>query len=410
MKIEMFRKKLPRLIFLLPITFVTVLAACSSEPAAAPTARATSAQVITEATAKTVKQYNAPPAAVIDPSKKYTAVIEMEKGGEIVIELFASETPNTVNNFVFLAREGFYDGVTFHRVIEGFMAQDPTGTGSGGPGYRFADEFSPKLKHDSPGTLSMANAGPNTNGSQFFITLVPTPHLDGDHTLFGKVVEGMSVVNNISIRDPASARTPGDAIKTIRIQESEPEPTSTTKEESSSSEAAMQPKQYDAPPAMVIDPSKKYTATFEMENGGEFVVELFASDAPKTVNNFVFLSRDGFYDGITFHRVIPAFMAQAGDPTGTGSGGPGYRFEDEFSPNLKHDVTGILSMANAGPNTNGSQFFIIFTPTPHLDGVHTVFGKVVEGMDVVNAISVRDPASARTPGDAIKTIRIEESE
>ena len=167
--------------------------------------------------------------------------------------------------------------------------------------------------------------------------------------------------------------------------------------------------QYSSAPAMSIDPSKTYTATFVMENGSEFKVDLFAEKAPKTVNNFVFLARDGFYDGGTFHRVIPGFMVQGGDPTGTGRGGPGYRFEDEFHPDLKHDRPGILSMANAGPNTNGSQFFITFVPTPHLDGAHAVFGEVVEGMDLVNAISPRDPATARTPGDVVTSIAIEES-
>ena len=167
--------------------------------------------------------------------------------------------------------------------------------------------------------------------------------------------------------------------------------------------------QYSSAPEMTIDPEKSYTATFVMENGTEFKVNLFADKAPKTVNNFVFLAREGFYDGVTFHRVIPSFMAQGGDPTGTGRGGPGYRFEDEFHPDLKHDRPGKLSMANAGPNTNGSQFFITFVPTPHLDGAHAVFGEVVEGIDVVNDISPRDPATARTPGDAVTSIRIDES-
>ena len=171
----------------------------------------------------------------------------------------------------------------------------------------------------------------------------------------------------------------------------------------------MTTKQYNSPPEMSIDPSKSYTATFEMENGSEFTVQLFAAEAPQTVNNFVFLARDGFYDGVTFHRVIPGFMAQGGDPTGTGRGGPGYRFADEFHPGLRHDRPGILSMANAGPNTNGSQFFITFVPTPHLDNAHAVFGVVSSGMDAVNAITVRDPMSARTPGDAVTTIRIDEA-
>jgi peptidyl-prolyl cis-trans isomerase B (cyclophilin B) len=164
-------------------------------------------------------------------------------------------------------------------------------------------------------------------------------------------------------------------------------------------------KQYPNPPAMVIDPKKTYAATFKTEVG-DFVVDLFADRVPQTVNNFVFLAREGFYDGVTFHRVIKGFMAQGGDPTGTGTGGPGYRFKDEFHPGLRHNAAGILSMANAGPNTNGSQFFITFGPTPHLDNRHAVFGKVSRGLDVVLGIPERDPGRARTPGTQILAIEI----
>ena len=157
-------------------------------------------------------------------------------------------------------------------------------------------------------------------------------------------------------------------------------------------------KQYDAPPPLTIDPNASYTATFKTARG-DVVVELFAKQAPNTVNNFVFLARDGFYDNITFHRVIPDFMAQGGDPEGTGRGGPGYQFADEFDQSLRHDKPGILSMANAGPNTNGSQFFITHVPTPHLDGKHSVFGQVTEGMDVVLSLA---------NGDALTTIEITE--
>jgi cyclophilin family peptidyl-prolyl cis-trans isomerase len=160
---------------------------------------------------------------------------------------------------------------------------------------------------------------------------------------------------------------------------------------------------------MVIDPSKRYTATISTDNG-DIVIELFADKAPKTVNNFVFLARDGYFDGVTFHRVIHGFMAQGGDPTGSGSGGPGYAFADEFHPNLKHDQPGILSMANAGPGTNGSQFFITYGPTPHLDGRHSVFGRVIEGMDVVEAIPERDPMRATAPGFAMNSVTIVEEE
>ena len=148
-------------------------------------------------------------------------------------------------------------------------------------------------------------------------------------------------------------------------------------------------KQWTTPPAMLIDPNKKYTATVVTERGN-IVIELYPQHAPKTVNNFVFLVRERFYDGLIFHRVISDFMIQGGDPTGSGRGGPGYKFEDETSGNpLKHG-TGYLSMANSGPSSNGSQFFITHSPQNHLDGKHTVFGKVIEGMDVVNAINQGD--------------------
>jgi cyclophilin family peptidyl-prolyl cis-trans isomerase len=159
---------------------------------------------------------------------------------------------------------------------------------------------------------------------------------------------------------------------------------------------------------MVIDPKKKYSAVFKTDKGS-FEIELYADKAPKTVNNFVFLARDKFYDGVTFHRVIAGFMAQGGDPTGTGTGGPGYKFGDEFHPTLRHSGPGILSMANAGPGTNGSQFFITHGATPHLDNKHTVFGKVTKGMDVVMAIPERDPGRAREPGVKIVSIDIHES-
>jgi cyclophilin family peptidyl-prolyl cis-trans isomerase len=167
-------------------------------------------------------------------------------------------------------------------------------------------------------------------------------------------------------------------------------------------------KSYQKPPEMVIDLKKKYIATIKTEVG-DFVVELFADRAPNTVNNFIFLARDKFYDGVTFHRVIPGFMAQGGDPTGMGYGGPGYKFEDEFHPSLRHDGPGILSMANAGPGTNGSQFFITFAATPHLNNHHTVFGKVISGMNVVESIPERDPGKAREPGTKILTIEITEN-
>ena len=151
----------------------------------------------------------------------------------------------------------------------------------------------------------------------------------------------------------------------------------------------MDKKQYAAPPPMTIDTAKTYSATFKTSHG-EIVCDLFVKDAPKTVNNFVFLAREKFYDGTVFHRVIADFMVQGGDPTGTGRGGPGYKFEDELKNNPQKHQVGSLSMANAGPNTNGSQFFITHVKTAWLDGKHTVFGKVSKGQDVVNAIQSGD--------------------
>lgn len=158
-------------------------------------------------------------------------------------------------------------------------------------------------------------------------------------------------------------------------------------------------KQYPAPPSMTIDPAKNYVAHIATSRG-EIVADLFPKDAPKTVNNFVFLARDGFYDGTVFHRVISDFMIQGGDPTGTGRGGPGYRFEDETKGNPHKHQVGSLSMANAGPNTNGSQFFITHVVTDWLNGKHTVFGQVRSGQEVVNKIK---------QGDEIASVKIEEA-
>ncbi len=155
----------------------------------------------------------------------------------------------------------------------------------------------------------------------------------------------------------------------------------------------MAAKQWKSAPAMQIDPKKRYSASMET-NKGAIEIELYPQHAPQTVNNFVFLSKEGFYDRVKFHRVIPNFMVQGGDPTGSGRGGPGYRFADECAGNPLRHESGVLSMANAGPNTNGSQFFITHSPQQHLDGKHTVFGKVTSGIDVVNSIRQGDVINA----------------
>lgn len=164
---------------------------------------------------------------------------------------------------------------------------------------------------------------------------------------------------------------------------------------------------YGGPPEMKLRPGHEYYANFVTERG-VIKLRLFAEEAPTTVNNFVFLAREGYFNGTTFHRVINDFMVQGGDPTGTGTGGPGYRISDEFHPDLAHDRPGVLSMANAGPNTGGSQFFITRVATPWLDGRHAIFGEVVEGMDVVNALRERDPQRDPEPGDRIEQVEIEE--
>ncbi len=171
-------------------------------------------------------------------------------------------------------------------------------------------------------------------------------------------------------------------------------------------------KTYSGPPPMTIDKTKQYFATFKMAKGGEFVIQLFPDKAPITVNSFVFLAKQGYYDGVTFHRVLKDFMAQGGDPTGTGSGGPGYEFVYEDS-GLKFDKAGVVAMANTGPQTatNGSQFFITFGPQPSLDGGYTIFGQVTSGMDVVNGITKRNPQDNPPPtftGDAIQSVTITE--
>ncbi len=349
-------------------------------------------------------QYDAPPEMQIDLDKYYAATLETAKG-KIVVELFAQQVPQTVNNFVFLAREGFYDNTTFHRVIPDFMVQggDPAATGLGGPGYTFTDEFDPTLGHDRAGILSMANSGPGTNGSQFFITFGPTTWLDDKHAVFGKVIAGLDVLHAISPRDPETATTPGDTLKSVTIEESaEPFVSQRTPnaEIAVPEEAIARYNLYSEPPEMQLNETQKYSATIITEKG-KIKIELDAEAAPVTVNNFVFLAEAGFYDGLTFHRVEPEFVIQGGDPTGSGQGGPGYVLPAEIG--LEHSV-GAIAMArlpdqgNPRQMSSGCQFYITLQATPQLDGAYTVFGYVTEGLDVVNSIAV---------GDVIQEIRIE---
>ena len=364
--------------------------------------------------------YTSPPPVVIDPEKVYVATFNTDHG-EMVIELFADRAPNTVNNFVFLAREGFYDNTTFHRVLQDFMAQggDPTGTGSGGPGYVFADEFHPDLRHDGAGKLSMANSGPGTNGSQFFITLGPAPWLNGGHTVFGQIVDGFDVLEQIRLRnpqDPADLETPGDSLIAVTIEEREdsllpPEPPVATIELGEvpmPQDPGARDQMYEGRPAMVVDPATHYEATFELMSG-KLVVELFVDKVPTLVNNFVFLAREGFYDDTAFFYVVPEQVVLGGDPTGMGMGGPGYYLPAEFHPELSHDVPGVLSLVNLGLNDVSSQFLFTLTEFPMLDGQYSVIGRVTEGLELLEELEGRDPSTAGGMEDGIiKTVTIQE--
>lgn len=169
-------------------------------------------------------------------------------------------------------------------------------------------------------------------------------------------------------------------------------------------------RQYEAPPEMVIDETKNYIATITMASGDTFTMELFTDVAPVTVNNFVFLAQEGWFDGVTFHRVLPGFVAQTGDPTGSGMGGPGYFIPTEADPDLSHDQAGMVAMANSGPDRNGSQWYVTLADVSQLDGSYTIFGQITDGLDVVQAITPRDPQTDPTApaGDMIESITIEE--
>jgi len=611
---------------------IFVLSACATPAAPAATATpvpatATSAPVAQppdDAVHAGLLSWDSPPPLTIDPNAIYDATFKTEKG-DIVVELFADKAPNTVNNFIFLARQGFYDNTTFHRVLDGFMAQggDPTGTGAGGPGYTFPDEIDPDAHFDRPGLLAMANGGPDTNGSQFFITFAPAPWLDGNHTIFGEVISGQEVLDQLTRRDPQqNPDFAGDALLTVEINESTaslrptatpqptpfaPDPAATdhfmsdmdaaervgywnTAPEStldsntiylatfktdvgeikvelrpdlapqnvanfvalanagyydgtrfyqviqdlvavggdplndgsgspgytmpaemhsdvfnaagwlgsaqqggqgggqifftlaeaswladrftplgeivdgldvlkqfviadataptaepgtllqsveiSSSDKSLLPEPtptptpfppmlppegqrplddvepaarngiYNAPPPMQIDTTQDYVAILRTAVG-DITVDLYEKQTPITVNNFVVLALNGFYDNTTFHRVIADFMVQGGDPTGTGTGGPGYEFADEIVNELRFDKPGKLAMANRGFDTNGSQFFITLGDAPWLNDRHAIFGEVIEGMDVVTAIQLRDPDTATDPGTTLIRVDIE---
>jgi cyclophilin family peptidyl-prolyl cis-trans isomerase len=356
-------------------------------------------------------QWDAPPPMTIDPSRHYLAILKTEKG-DIEVELLADKAPVTVNNFIFLARQGFYDNTTFHRVLQDFMAQggDPTATGTGGPGYEFQDEFHPDVRFDEPGLLAMANAGPNTNGSQFFITFVPTPHLNGRHTIFGKVVGGMDVLKSIRLRDPqANPDYPGDRLITVEIQEvaeSRLPPATATPLPNAPVAADGRPLAalpveqraglYNAPPQRVIDVTQTYTATIATTQG-DIVVRLFPADAPESVNNFVVLANLGYWDGFPIVYAEPDSFVLTGSPAGSPDSDIGYTLPPEVKRANSAGAVGYWYREDQQASS-GSQFYIALQALPDADSAFTAFGQVVAGQDVAGKL---------TTADSIKTITIE---
>ncbi|MEE8567446.1 MAG: peptidylprolyl isomerase, partial [Anaerolineales bacterium] len=363
----------------------------------------TGPSVTASPTPQAVKQWDAPPEMAIDPEVIYIATFQTEKG-DIKVELFAEKAPKTVNNFVFLAREGYYDGTTFHRVLSNFMAQggDLTGTGTGGPGYRFEDEFDPNLRFDEPGYLAMANSGPDTNGSQFFITYAPTPHLTGRHTIFGKVVEGMDVALDLTLRDPqANPDFPGDLLVTVEIVEVPesllPPPTPTP------IPVAPQPKEgrplamlelaerenlYTGKPEMIIDPNAFYQATLSTSKG-EIIVELQPKDAPENVNNFIVLAELGYYDGFPIAFAEPGQFILTGSPTGMPESDIGYILPSEIGLANTAGAVGFFFRQDRLASS-GSQFYILLEDNSLMDEIFTVFGYVTKGLDVAEQLTIDD--------------------
>ena len=359
------------------------------------------------------------PDMTIDPDKVYLATFETTKGN-FTAELYSQEAPIAANNFVILSEMGYYDGMPIFPAGPpmALLTGDAAGDGNGSPGYDFAAEIGVPNPAGTVGYLRLpdqVNPERVSNGSQLYITLEAVPEIDAVYSAFGIILEGLDVAQSIE---------QGDIINQVVISEAEernaptpppptpvPTPFAPTSDGSDDRPlAALDPAErngmFNSPPEMQLEEGVDYTPRIVTDKG-DIVVDLYEEQAPVTVNNFVALANQGFYDDTMFHRVLEGFMAQAGDPTGTGTGGPGYTFQDEIVPELLFDGAGILAMANAGPSTNGSQFFITYDAAEWLNGLHTIFGKVIEGEDVLAEINLRDPATATEPGTMVKQILIE---
>lgn len=368
--------------------------------------------------------YSAPPEMSIDTEKFYYATLKTVRG-DIKIQLFADRAPVTVNNFVFLARDGYYNNTIFHRVLEDFMAQagDPMGLGSGGPGYEFEDEFFPGLGFERAGLLAMANRGPRTNGSQFFLTFGPTPWLDGNHTIFGEIIEGIDVLNSIQLRDPGnSGGFAGDEIYTILIEETDtsdlPEPTPPPPTPTPTSMptpyaptglgddenpiADLEPAErvdiFNTAPEMVLDTEKTYSAVIST-NQGDLNVELFADEAPIAVNNFVVLAELGFYDGLNISLVNPEIVLLGAPNPDDPTLDIGYLFEAEKGITKPLVVGSMAFIPNREQPTqsSGSQILVAVIPPPRgVEAQFSFFGQIVGSDELLASLTVDDTIESIT--------------
>lgn len=386
---------------------------------AAPTsdAPAASAPPIEDSAARNGK-YSAAPPMTIDTAKSYYATFKTAQG-DIKTQLYADRTPLTVNNFVFLAREGFYDNTTFHRVLDGFMAQagDPTGTGAGGPGYTFADEFGPGLVFDRPGLLAMANAGPNTNGSQFFITFDEAPHLNGRHTIFGEVIEGQEVLDKLTRRDPQTdPSVAGDALYSVVIEESEesalpeptPQPPTPTPFSPSQLDGTLRPlatmtatersNYFNTPPTQQVIENKVYTSTI-VTSQGVMTVELRADLAPIAVNNFVVLADLGFYDNTPVNLISPGNFIILGSPGNNPDSDAGYALSPEMNLPVEpqQGFLAYVPKTNDPSRASSSQLFLTLgQPGPETVAQYSFFGRITDGSEVLSRLTTTDTVEAIT--------------
>lgn len=373
-----------------------------------------------------------PELAKFDPKKSYIWELDTSEG-RIDVVLLPKVAPRHVTCTLYLSALGYYDNLKFHRVIRGFMAQGgcPLGTGMGNPGFQYAKEIDPNVRHDRAGVLSMANSGPGTEGSQFFLTFNANLALDGGYTIFGHIESGasMRVVNELerygAPRDPGKPSKELTIKKTsFRVEDLKEREPAKLPHSSAADDPALKViddwtqeqgfdktkkdwKQHLAlPPKLEFTPGKSYFWNMDTSQG-TIKVKLFPASAPQHCSSAIFLSRIGFYDDQIFHRIIPGFMAQGGCPLGKGHGGPGYKYAGEIDPKLKHDRPGLLSTANLGtPNTDGSQFFLTFAPAKHLDGGYTIFGEVVEGLDTIKEIEPWGNVDRRANGKARRKIHL----